>query len=195
MSRKSEPSASELSSKTSTVNVNKPGTYAPAWFKGICQQIVKDMNDYGLCVIDNFLGPIRGDKIFNEVISLYNFGLFQDGQLVSKRLKESQIIRGDKIIWVTGTEPNCGNIGFLMRTLDAILLQCNNMKDNGCFSQYKLTTRTKAMLACYPGCGTHYVKHVDNPNQDGREITGIYYLNKNWNVEVRDKCFNDFLFL
>ena len=190
---------SEASGSVSNTNSStsiKYNLHSPEWFNVICEQVVKDMNTYGLCVIDNFLGASRGDRIYNEVKSMFSHGLFKDGELVNKRSIESKTIRGDKIIWINGTEPYCPNIGFLMRTLDAILLQCNNMEDNGCFGKYKLTSRTKAMLACYPGCGTHYVKHVDNPNEDGREITGIYYLNKNWNVEVRGfKCFIEFVFI
>lgn len=53
------------------------------------------------------------------------------------------------------------------------------------------------MVACYPGSGTHYVMHVDNPNKDGRVITAIYYLNINWDAkesggilrQVADLCF------
>ena len=61
------------------------------------------------------------------------------------------------------------------------MVTANRSRDNGSLGQYNIYGRTNAMVACYPGEGSHYVKHVDNPNGDGRCVTAIYYLNKNWN--------------
>ncbi|KAK2165015.1 hypothetical protein LSH36_56g04007 [Paralvinella palmiformis] len=39
------------------------------------------------------------------------------------------------------------------------------------------------MVACYPGQGKGYKCHVDNPNGDGRCVTCIYYVNKDWDIQ------------
>ena len=148
-----------------------------------CQIILKDMNQYGFCVIDNFLQ--NGDAILNEVNNLYDKGLFRAGQVVNNRANSnSKLIRGDQIIWVEGNEPICTNIGFLVRILDSIVTKCNTTMSAGEFLKYNINRRTKAMIACYPGNYTKYVRHIDNPNSDGRCITSIYYLNKEYDRQV-----------
>ncbi|XP_018595801.2 egl nine homolog 3-like isoform X1 [Scleropages formosus] len=136
------------------------------------------MNKHGICVLDNFLGEELGLAILRDVQALHGSGRFTDGQLVSQRSGDSKDIRGDKIAWVEGSEPGCEQISFLMNRMDELMRHCN-----GRLGSYKINGRTKAMVACYPGNGTGYVRHVDNPNGDGRCVTCIYYLNKNWDAK------------
>ncbi|KAL6440026.1 hypothetical protein ACFW04_002989 [Cataglyphis niger] len=151
----------------------------------ICQYVIRDMDKYGVCVVDKFLGKERGLAVLNEVLYMYGAGLFQDGQLVSNKgsANDLKTIRGDQIIWLDGKEEQCRNIGTLISHVDSIITRANKMRNNGKIGNYTITGRTKAMVACYPGHGSHYVKHVDNPNQDGRCITAIYYLNRDWNIK------------
>ncbi|XP_017489928.1 PREDICTED: egl nine homolog 3-like [Rhagoletis zephyria] len=148
-----------------------------------CQIILKDMNQYGFCVIDNFLQ--NGEEILEEVKFLYDKGLFRAGQVVNHRTTSTntKMIRGDQIIWVEGNETLCNHIGFLIRILDSIITKCNTTYANGEFHKYNISRRTKAMIACYPGNNAKYVRHIDNPNNDGRCITSIYYLNKDYNAQ------------
>ncbi|XP_076156736.1 prolyl hydroxylase EGLN3 isoform X1 [Alosa pseudoharengus] len=136
------------------------------------------MNTYGLCKVDNFLGNKIGDRILQEVKNIHHGGKMQDGELVCQTQRKNKSIRGDTITWVGGNEEGCENIGFLLTRMDKIIMHANGRLGN-----YKITGRHKAMVACYPGNGSGYVKHVDNPNGDGRCITCIYYLNKNWNAK------------
>ncbi|XP_045882706.1 egl nine homolog 1 isoform X3 [Meles meles] len=147
------------------------------------EYIVPCMNKHGICVVDDFLGKETGQQIGDEVRALHDTGKFTDGQLVSQKSDSSKDIRGDKITWIEGKEPGCETIGLLMSSMDDLIRHCNGKLGN-----YKINGRTKAMVACYPGNGTGYVRHVDNPNGDGRCVTCIYYLNQDWDAKVRNNC-------
>lgn len=145
--------------------------------------IIEDLNAHGLCVLDDFCGPQIGKAVLQEVLNIYSKGIFQDGQLVSKSKNDAQSIRSDKILWVDGKEPHCRFIGQVLKKIDSLVMRANKTPNNGKLGCYNINGRTKAMCAVYPGSGTHYVKHVDNPNHDGRCVTAIYYLNLNWDVK------------
>ena len=44
----------------------------------------------------------------------------------------------------------------------------------------KILQRSRAMIACYPAGGARYLRHIDNPDGNGRILTFIYYLNPGW---------------
>lgn len=104
----------------------------------MCSSLIRDMNEYGVCVMDNFIGPERGAKVLQEVNSMYSAGyfkvkvemtnylsevkakyFFKDGQLVASKDKiNNRNIRGDKIMWIDGRETGVSNIKFLMNQVN-----------------------------------------------------------------------------
>mmetsp|Transcript_2869 Transcript_2869/g.4366 ORF Transcript_2869/g.4366 Transcript_2869/m.4366 type:complete len:243 (-) Transcript_2869:28-756(-) len=43
-----------------------------------------------------------------------------------------------------------------------------------------VSTRSRAMVTCYPGGGSRYTRHCDNAIGNGRKLTSILYLNDGW---------------
>lgn len=109
------------------------------------------MDRYGVCVIDNLLGEARGQAILKEVQKMYSTGAFTDGQLVkgsgsssnSEGPSASQLIRGDKITWVDGSEEGCRNIAVLMKLLDNLVIGANSIMNSGQLSSYNIKERSK----------------------------------------------------
>ncbi|XP_074502724.1 egl nine homolog 1 [Sebastes fasciatus] len=165
-------------STTTTTATTRNGQTSSSPQKLATECIVPCMNKHGICVVDNFLGTETGLGILDNVKALHETGKFTDGQLVSQKSDSTKDIRGDKITWIEGREAGCEKIRILMSRMDDLVRHCNGKLGN-----YTINGRTKAMVACYPGNGTGYVRHVDNPNGDGRCVTCIYYLNKDWSAK------------
>uniref|UniRef100_G1PQM5 hypoxia-inducible factor-proline dioxygenase n=3 Tax=Chiroptera TaxID=9397 RepID=G1PQM5_MYOLU len=144
------------------------------------EYIVPCLHEVGFCYLDNFLGEVVGDCVLERVKQLHSNGVLRDGQLAGPRAGVSKRhLRGDQITWIGGNEEGCEAISFLLSLIDRLVLYCGSR-----LGKYYVKERSKAMVACYPGNGTGYVRHVDNPNGDGRCITCIYYLNKNWDSKL-----------
>uniref|UniRef100_A0A8P4GK57 hypoxia-inducible factor-proline dioxygenase n=1 Tax=Dicentrarchus labrax TaxID=13489 RepID=A0A8P4GK57_DICLA len=142
-------------------------------------RVVPGLLACGFCYVDGLLGELAGDAVLDQVMEMHRSGALQDGRLAgSVPGVHRRNIRGDKICWVSGSERGCEAISFLLNLIDKLISVCASRL--GCKA---IRERSKAMVACYPGNGAGYVKHVDNPNFDGRCITCIYYLNKNWNAK------------
>lgn len=43
----------------------------------MCNNLVRDMNEYGVCVLDNFIGQDKGLQVLQEVKSMYSAGYFK----------------------------------------------------------------------------------------------------------------------
>jgi hypoxia-inducible factor (prolyl hydroxylase) len=137
----------------------------------VCQ-VINDMDQYGVCVVDNLLGEERGAQILKEVYALESSGSFQDGQVVKQQQQQQQLVtlglantythlngsngvgvvsgpghphpvRGDKIAWVDGREPVCRNISILIALIDAIVMGANKIPNNGKLGNYTIRERTK----------------------------------------------------
>lgn len=162
-----------------------PGVDMKLWLNGYVKILLEHLNKYGVCALDNFLGEEKGIKVLNEICMLQQNDLFKDGQVMSGGGNSEPNIRSDKISWTDGYSPqNSPNLRILIKLLDSIVMTANRVKNNGELAKYRLNCRTRIMVACYPGGGSRYIKHVDNANGDGRVVTAIYYLNKHWNSKV-----------
>lgn len=113
----------------------------------MCRNVIRDMDAYGVCVLDNFMGEEVGRAVLGEVLAMYNTkGIFKDGQLVSSSGGDQRSIRGDRITWIDGRERYCRHIGLLISQVDSLIMRANRMLNNGKLGSYNINGRTKVSV-------------------------------------------------
>jgi hypothetical protein len=54
----------------------------------LCCSLIRDLNEYGVCVIDDFLGYAKGIQVLSEVQGMHSNGLFKVRSYSVKRRKQ-----------------------------------------------------------------------------------------------------------
>lgn len=153
--------------------------------ESIAKFVCSSLKENYFSVINDLFEDEGALAILNEVKKLQNSGVFQDGQLSGGKTASDdeqkfteKRIRGDQITWLEGNEKHVPHIVNLIEFVDSLVISCGDLPDG--LNGYRIEGRAKAMVACYPGNGTGYTRHMDNPDGDGRCLTVMYYLNQGW---------------
>ncbi|KAF0739397.1 hypothetical protein Ae201684P_009685 [Aphanomyces euteiches] len=171
--------------------VNKPGDLKlpllPSGDEIVALAMELELNHFAL--LDHFLGEPMALALHEALVALHTYGPFEfergvlAGGKTGRNLRyEMQSVRGDDVLWMDGTEENCPEVIVQsLRQLDRLVLE--RLAGHNDELRECALMRRKAMFTCYPGEGASYVKHCDNPNQNGRKLTAILYLNPTWKPE------------
>lgn len=117
------------------------------WMLEVCRFVIQDLEEYGLCVIDNFLGEEKGSAILDAVLAMRELGVFCEGKTAAvASVSATRTVRGDDIAWVDGTEPYSRTISTLISTVDAIIMNCCKLGAGTSLAGYDLNGRTKVPL-------------------------------------------------
>jgi len=142
----------------------------------LADNVCKALNKNGVCCLTDYLEFDYAEQIYQQVREMYKGSdLFKSGVTIPEKGSGGDNDlpkRGDKIAWLGPDYRRCPGIKVLCDRLDRLMSMLKLEKN--------ISSRTRTMVACYPANDTSYVKHVDNPHKDGRFITAIFYINKNW---------------
>ena len=154
------------------------------------ERIGSQLNGQGYCVLDNFLTDGQAQELRSEVAACHAAGRLEAGGLVNGKLPSAdeakyadRATRGDVIGWFDSGQTEWPH----GRALEGYLLKLGTLVSELQTSVpelSKITSRSKAMVACYPGGGARYIKHVDNDGKHAlcktRLLTALIYLNDGW---------------
>eukprot|EP00750_Incisomonas_marina_P001545 INCI11317.2.p1 GENE.INCI11317.2~~INCI11317.2.p1 ORF type:complete len:738 (-),score=111.26 INCI11317.2:389-2602(-) len=158
------------------------------------EKVAQELQIHGFCIIDNFLPPKIASAVLQESL------LIKRNYLTSVAAGQSSQdlihIRSDVTFDVDPlVDPNKsfdsagiddGTCSLPLLSLVARILQFPLAHSIGMACGEKFFARERPQFAIYPGRGSFYVEHFDNPKlydearDNGRRLTAVFYLNRKW---------------
>eukprot|EP00241_Pyramimonas_parkeae_P001518 CAMPEP_0114229344 /NCGR_PEP_ID=MMETSP0058-20121206/2854_1 /TAXON_ID=36894 /ORGANISM="Pyramimonas parkeae, CCMP726" /LENGTH=477 /DNA_ID=CAMNT_0001340407 /DNA_START=53 /DNA_END=1486 /DNA_ORIENTATION=+ len=149
------------------------------------ESVANALNQRGWAVVDNFLQSHEIDAAYTEIHRLQDAGQYEPGRIGTQARYDGQMqmtaARGDEVLWMDADRRRtCPGVNLIINAIDQFVTNGLKAKADRLSQQ---EGRTDAMLACYPGGGARYTKHVDNTFKDGRRLSVVCYLNPGWKAE------------
>eukprot|EP00966_Prymnesium_polylepis_P165957 3836251-Prymnesium_polylepis.1 len=149
------------------------------------------LNTDGVAIVDGLLGAPAIDNLLRGVLELHGSdaspfvaGKTGGGPNGGGQKYAESVVRGDHIaVLGDGEESRVPGLDALLRRADEFV---EGMARAAVPALRRVTSRSRPMLACYPGNGARYVRHLDNPGgerSNGRLLTLLVYLNAEWQPE------------
>ena len=144
------------------------------------------------CVVDGLLGEAAAATLRREVQAVRAAGGLALSKLAGGRTGKGlsyshSAVRGDWVGWFDGDEQGHWaerSLSRYLQRVDTLMSQLAPLLDAELAG---VASRSKAMVAAYPGGGARYVRHCDNAclagegeKCNGRRLTAILYLNPGW---------------
>lgn len=152
-------------------------------------EIHRRLETENFVVIDGFIPRDATRELRDEIHEAHKDGHLTPGVLAGGKAGNAtqytmKDVRGDHVGWFNGTETKSENssdnlwrrLPEAMKKADTLV---NELGQLGGDAKH-VGSRSKAMCTVYPGQGARYIRHVDNPGQNGRLLTALLYLNPEW---------------
>ena len=152
-------------------------------------EIHRRLETESLVVVDGFVPPDLTRELRDEIRRAHDAGHLTPGVLAGGKAGDAtqdsmRGVRGDHVGWFRGLETADGNGGNplwrrlpdAMKRADTLVRKLGRLGGDA----RNVVSRSQAMCTLYPGAGARYVRHVDNPDRNGRLLTALLYLNPEW---------------
>ncbi|KAL1521547.1 hypothetical protein AB1Y20_021206 [Prymnesium parvum] len=138
---------------------------------------------HGWAVLDSFLGAPAARALRDDVRNLRttSAAMFAPGRTAAAaddddRAHSARVLRGDLVARLHADDARMPSLRQCVRQADRLVRSLAR----GVEELRGVEARSAPMIACYPGGGARYVRHVDNPGGNRRVLTWLLYLNEEW---------------
>ena len=149
----------------------------------------KRLLDDNFVVLDNVIPLSHCKKIKDEIREMYGSQEMSLGQLGNPNSSSGAPIveletsrRSDFVCWKEEGDSGVDSVIKYVNEVSDLLVQkiAAFLATASPEHSWDARFRSKAMCSFYPGTGTHYVKHYDNPGNNERQLSIILYVNDQW---------------